>query len=301
MIQRPKNDIVEIFGYGPDDLTDTCRSLWNLGACPFIDKACTKHDSEQTVVFGTCSVTTAYGDCIICPNRLYEKKYASLRRVAEDAFGEGIEFLTYEEFIPRRNDLTECVVALGQNSGKEVKLGNSLSMDWVLAKVVKGELVEYAGIEVQSIDITNNYKDNWYAYRYLSDDNSVIPKSKHGMNWANVHKRLIPQLIRKGLIYSRSGLVNSGLYFVLPDIVYKKFEGVIGADIPLVEKKSADVVTVHTYSLSDPVEHGKQRHIKIERQLRFKLEEFSRRFVSGVNLPSGEDLDNAVKRVLGLK
>ena len=79
------------------------------------------------------------------------------------------------------------IVALGQTSGKEVKLGTSLSMDWVLAKVAKGELVEYVGIEVQSI----------------------------------------------------------------------------------------------------------------EREIRFQLEEFSRRFVTGANLPSGEELDNAVRRVLG--
>ena len=124
-------------------------------------------------------------------------------------------------------------------------------MDWVLAKVKNGELVEYAGIEVQSIDITNNYRDNWYAYKNLNENTSIIPRSKHGLNWANVHKRLIPQLIRKGLIYAKSDLVSHGLYFVLPDIVYRKFEDVIGKDIPLVNRKASDVLTVHTYSLSD--------------------------------------------------
>lgn len=300
MVQRPNKDIVEIFGYAPDDLTKASRSLWNLGACPFIGKACSKTNHDQTITYGTCSVTSPYGDCVICPNRLYENKYASLKKVAHNAFGNNIEFLTYEEYIPRRNEVEECIVALGQTSGKEVKLGTSLSMDWVLAKVAKGELVEYVGIEVQSIDVTGNYRDNWYAYKNLNDTNAVIPKSGHGMNWANVHKRLIPQLIRKGLIYSRSEMVSSGLYFVLPEIVYKKFEDVIGADIPIVYEKAADVLTVHTYELSEPVEHGQQRHIRIEREIRFQLEEFSRRFVTGANLPSGEELDNAVRRVLGL-
>ncbi|MCC4834967.1 hypothetical protein LMH66_20195 [Shewanella sp. 10N.7] len=299
MIDRPKNDIVEIFGYAPDDLTKQARTLWNLGACPFINKSCTKSNSEQTVVYGTCSVTTTFGDCIICPNRIYENKYQSLKKVAIDAFGSDIEFLTFEEFIPRRFSVDECIVALGQNSGKEVKLGNKLSMDWVLAKVKNGELIEYVGIEVQSIDITNNYRDNWYAYKNLNENTTIIPRSEHGLNWANVHKRLIPQLIRKGLIYAKSDLVSSGLYFVLPDIVYKKFEDVIGNDIPLVDHKAADVLTVHTYKLSDNVEHGAQRSILIERELRFELEEFSRRFISGANLPSGEELDNAVRKVLG--
>lgn len=299
MVQRPSKDIVEIFGCAPDDLSKVSRSLWSLGACPFIEKACTKTNHDKTITYGTCSVTSPYGDCIICPNRMYENRYASLKRVAHDAFSNDLEFLTYEEYIPRRNNLSTCIVALGQTSGKEVKLGTRLSMDWVLAKVCNGDLAEYVGIEVQSIDITGNYRDNWYAYKNLSSSDILIPKSGHGMNWANVHKRLIPQLIRKGLIYSRSSLVTSGLYFVVPDIVYKKFEEVIGKDIPLVKVNSPDVLTVHTYSLSSPVEHGHQRHIVLERAIKFELEEFSNRFITGVNLPSGEDLDNSVRRVLG--
>lgn len=112
------------------------------------------------------------------------------------------------------------------HSGHEIKLQQSCSMDWVLAKIENARLVEYTGIEVQSIDITNNYRDNWYAYKNISE-NAIIPRSEHGMNWANVHKRLIPQIIRKSLIYSRSSFVNSGLYFIVPDIVYKKFEDII--------------------------------------------------------------------------
>lgn len=299
MVKRPKQDLIEIFGYSPDDLTEECRSLWRLGACPFIEKACSKTNHDQSIVYGTCSVTTAHGNCVICPNRMYEKGYASLKRVAHDVYGDEIKFYMYEDYIPVRNEVGECVVALGQNSGKEVKLGTHLSMDWVLAKVDNGKLIEYVGIEVQSIDITNNYRDSWYAYKNLTPETTTVPRSEHGMNWANVHKRLIPQLIRKGLIYSRSNLVTSGLYFVLPDVVYKKFEDVIGDDIPLVEDKSPSNLTVHTYELSDQVEHGKQRHLILKRQLRFELEEFSSRFIAGANLPSGEDLDNAVKRVLG--
>lgn len=300
MVQRPSKDIIEIFGYAPDDLSVASRSLWNLGACPFIEKPCTKTNHDQTITYGTCSVTSPYGDCIICPNRMYENRYASLKRVARDVFGNNFEFLTYQEYISRRNNILECIVALGQTSGKEVKLGTSLSMDWVLAKVHNGNLSEYVGIEVQSIDITGNYRDNWYAYKNLSSPDTLIPKSGHGMNWANVHKRLIPQLIRKGLIYSRSNLVASGLYFVLPDIVYQKFEEVIGSDMPLVNKDAPDVLTVHTYSLSSSVEHGQQRHLIFEREIKFELEEFSGRFIAGANLPSGEDLDNSVRRVLGL-
>lgn len=299
-LNRPKNkDLVEIFGYAPDDLTPSVRNLWKLGACPFINKACVKSNHDSSVVYGTCSVTTAFGDCIICPNRLYERDYATLRAVAEDAFGKTAEFVLFNDYIKRRNETGAFVVALGQNSGKEVKIGRSLSMDWVLAKIENNQLIEYVGIEVQSIDITNNYRDAWYAYKNLTSATKTIPSSEHGMNWANVHKRLIPQIIRKGVVYSSSKLVKAGLYFVLPEIVYRKFEEIIGADIPLVSAKGTNVLTIHTYDLSAPTEHGKQRILINNRKIRVSLDEFSQRFISGPNLPSGQQLDEAVKRVLG--
>ena len=300
MAIRPKNDIVEIFGYAPDDLTQTSRILWDMGACPFISKSCTKTNHDQTIVYGTCSVTTAFGDCIICPNRFYENNYATLRKVASDAFGDDVEFFLFDQFISRRTDVDDCIVALGHNSGREVKLAAQLSMDWVLARVRGGKLLQYVGVEVQSIDITNNYRDTWHSYKHLTEATEIIPKSCHGLNWANVHKRLIPQLIRKGLIYSRSSFVPSGLYFILPEIVYRKFEDIVGADVPLVGEQAPDVLTVHTYSLSQPVQHSQQRHIVLEREIRFKLAEFSRRFITGSYLPTGEDMDNAVRRVLGV-
>jgi hypothetical protein len=37
------------------------------------------------------------------------------------------------------------------------------------------------------------------------------------------------------------------------------------------------------------------------RVLRFKLEEFSARFISGPNLPAGNELDDKVRKILGIK
>lgn len=300
-MNRPSRDLVEIFGYAPDDLSTEARALWNLEACPFTQSACTKANHDKSIVYGTCSVTSPYGDCVICPNRLYEKNYSSLKSVAIDAFGYDFEFMTFNEYIPKRSNGKQYIVALGMSSGKEVKLGRQLSMDWVLAKVKNGQLESYVGVEVQSIDITGNYRDSWHTYKNLPHSQKVeIPRSEHGLNWANVHKRLIPQLIRKGIVYSQSKLVPSGLYFIVPDIVYKKFEDIIGDDIPLVDYKSPDVMTVHTYSLSEPVPHGKQRELILNRNLRFRLSEFSDRFIAGASLPSGEELDEAVRKVLGM-
>jgi len=42
------------------------------------------------------------------------------------------------------------------------------------------------------------------------------------------------------------------------------------------------------------------RSIEPVRQLRFKMQEFSNRFISGPTLPTAIELDNAVRNVLGL-
>lgn len=299
LIRPAGKDLVEVFGHSPDDLSAAARSLWNLGACPFTSKACTKTNHDTSITYGTCSVTTPFGDCIICPNRLYQNNYATLKRVATDAFGVAVKFLMFDEYVRKKNKGGTYVVALGQNSGKEVKIGRSLSMDWVLAKIEDGHLVEYVGIEVQSIDITGNYRDSWHGYKNLTAKTQTVPASAHGLNWANVHKRLIPQIIRKGVVFSGSTLVKSGLYFILPDVVYRKFEDILGADIPLVARAGPGILTIHTYELSPVVAHGKQRGLNLKRELRVSLDEFSQRFISGPNLPSGEELDQAVKRVLG--
>ncbi len=43
-----KRNLTEIFGYAPDDLTNESRSLWKLGACPFIEKSCIKYNHDQS-------------------------------------------------------------------------------------------------------------------------------------------------------------------------------------------------------------------------------------------------------------
>jgi hypothetical protein len=227
---------------------------------------------------------------------LYADRYATVRRVSTDAFGD-LPFMLFDEYVKSKmtgGKAVECVVALGQNSGKEVKL-KKMSMDWVLAHIKDGVLQEYVGIEVQSIDITGNYRDAWYAAR---DRKSVVPQSAHGLNWANVHKRLIPQIIRKSLVYSKSRLVKKGLYFIVPEPVYQRFEEIIGRDIPKEHTSGNDIITVHAYDLGPAVQHGATRRLVLNRTVRFKLEDFSARFISGPNLPSGEDLDDKIRKML---
>jgi len=294
-------DLVELFGFAPTDLSDTASSFWELEACPFISAKCVKYNHDQTITYGTCSVSTSGKEIIICPNRLYAEGRLPIRKVAADAFGEGLPLYDFSQYLEVRGKGGKFVVALGQNSGREIKIGRSFSMDWVLALIEDKSLSEYVGIEVQSIDITGNYRDAWHGYKDLrSKPDATIPESEHGLNYANVHKRLIPQLIRKGVVYSKSKYVKRGLYFIIPDIVFSKFEEVVGTLTNLYVPQN-DSITVHTYGLGPKVPAGQQRKLKLMRRIRFGLNEFSQKFISGPNLPSGEALDRVIIKLLGIR
>jgi len=219
--------------------------------------------------------------------------------VAFDAFGD-LPVLTFPEYARNSRDSADTVVMLGNKSGGEVRI-ERLAMDWILARISNNELVEYVGVEVQSLDITGNYRDAWYAYQQLSQGITVpvIPKSEHGLNWANVHKRLIPQIIRKGSIYSNSPYVRKGLYFIVPDAVFKVFEEVLG-DLAPTNQVDSKTLSIFTYELGPLIGDGEHRALKKMRVIRVGLDEFSQKFIAGRNLPHSSALDRAVLNALGL-
>lgn len=299
MTRANRQDICEIFGFAPDDVSQTCRSYWNRELCPFIGSKCSKFNHDKSITYGVCSVVSSGNEIIICPKRLYAESYKVLREVSFDAFGYLPLYLVNEvkslELV--KETPNEFVVALGQNSGKEIQVGsskNKLSMDWVLVRIVDNEPKEIAGIEVQSIDITNNYRSTWDAYKNLEKNSNLqIPSSKHGMNWANVHKRLIPQIIRKGQVYADSELASKGMYFVVPDAVYQRFEAIIGST-PSLNATANGVLSVFTYSLSTPVKQGVIRDLVRKRIVRVSLEEFALNFITGGKI-TGLSLDQTIR------
>jgi hypothetical protein len=299
MPRAQNRDLCEVFGFAPDDLTQTCRNYWSRGICPFIGNKCTKYNHDKSVIYGVCSVVSGNDTVIICPKRLYAESYKTLREVSGDAFGYLPLYLVNEvkAFELIEETPNEFVVAFGQRSGREIQVGssrNKLSMDWVLVKVVDGEPIEIAGVEVQSIDITNNYRETWKAYETLKVNPKLgIPDSAHGMNWANVHKRLIPQIIRKGRIYSDSKLALKGMYFIVPDVVFSRFENIVG-DIKQLDEPGKGVLSVFTYSLGPEVGFGKMKRIYRNRIIRVSLEEFALNFIVG-GQGLGSALDQAVK------
>ena len=71
---------------------------------------------------------------------------------------------------------------------------------------------------MQTIDTTGTYQN---ARRALIE-RKAVEKDTVGLNWENVSKRIIPQIIYKGQVLQREELCRSGLYFVCPKPVYDR-------------------------------------------------------------------------------
>ena len=117
------------------------------------------------------------------------------------------------------------------------------------------------------------------------------------MNWANVWKRLIPQLIMKAAIASTSKLCTKGTYFVVPDRVYAQFEKIVG-DVSESPAAGPGVLTVMTYDIGPTVPLGEVRPLAHRRTKRMLATEFATSFASGKQMPLGTQLDDSVARVL---
>lgn len=310
MARAKGNDLCELFGYAPDDTSQPARKQWKSQKCPFVGGVCIKHSHPQPngsmVVYGSCSVInkTRSGEkeeVIICPHRLYADNYRALKACIEDATGKKLPaFMAFEySKLKKENQLPkEYVVLLGHSSGREISLSNpgviQLSLDWVMV-YMKGENPELViPCEVQSIDITGNYHKNWEAY---SKEAAAIPDSRHGMNWANVWKRLIPQLILKSSIAVTSNLCRKGLYFVVPERVYCQFDKIVGS-VKSLPEAAHGALNVMTYKLGDPVTSGKIRDLEHIRTVRMKATEFAASFASGKQMPLGTQLDTKIIEVL---
>jgi hypothetical protein len=166
-------DIVEQFGFAPDDTSGKSLEYFGNKECPFRGGTCTKFNHDKSVIYGVCSVTNGNdkrngSEVIICPKRLYSNSFQTLQDAAKVAWPtEGMDFISdgsMESLFQKAVGVGWPVIAFGQGSGNEISTNSSngkLSMDWVIQRYSNKsgtlEPIDFIGIEVQSIDITNNW------------------------------------------------------------------------------------------------------------------------------------------------
>lgn len=223
--------IWEFFGYRSDNMSEAAIDAANLKICPIINEICEKTFNDN-VVSGVCTVKPINsGPVICCPIRMYAENYQLLQNIADRAFGKGFPLIPGKEAIQYAiKSKSPCIAVFGQRWGGELRLPQKSGrggyfVDWVQAKInSEGELEEFIAIEVQTIDTTGTYRN---GYESLIKNREII-KTTAGLNWENVSKRILPQLIYKGQILQREDLCKKGLFFVCPEPVFERIMARLG-------------------------------------------------------------------------
>lgn len=288
--------ITETFGYATSDNSEKAVAQRKSEICPFLNKTCWKKFRAGGVVNGTCAVKQPKGDeVIICPDRLYAEQFRILREIVIDAFGPEMKLIGPSE-IAGTNGEKNRVVAFGKRWGKEIRVPQPgekgddkkkksfSSADWILARVTEsGELLEFVPVEVQSMDTSGSYQGLWYEMYGLTLPKGCDPEQP-GINWENVNKRILPQLLTKGNVFRREKLCRKGMFFVCPTPVYNALINRLGAKLSQFPMQ-AGAITFRHYSLSAAAPAGQLRPLAFGGEFTTTIENLRDAFNSTLNLP----------------
>lgn len=295
--------IAEFFGFPADDNSPSSQLATARRNCPFLNSSCVKrfHGGE---VSGVCAIQQKGKDAppvICCPNRIYAENYKVLYEVAEDAFGCKFNLYAGRSAIEKAKSEKGAVAVFGHGWGGELRLPKrkgtgSYFVDWVLARLgKKGELLEFTAVEVQTIDTTGNYQT---ARQALLDNRQRVADTV-GLNWENVSKRIIPQIIYKGQVLQREDLCRKGLYFVCPRPVYERVLLRLGGEenLPAFPAQPASIHFI-AYDYA-PCKTGEERPLplaisKTHSTTVYKIQEA----FSSLDLPTGNVYRDAIMKSL---
>ena len=293
--------IIEFFGYAPQDYSPAARNARAQKLCPFIGNTCKKTLSEGSIS-GACTIKPmTSGPVICCPYRLYSDDYKILQDVAERAFGKEVDLHPGKDarqapVLPGRSR----IAVFGKRWGKELRLpkrgpSGAYFVDWVLAKLAdNGNLLEFVAIEVQSIDTTGNYQAERLAHLAES---IFIGNSTAGLNWENVNKRILPQIIYKGHVLRQERLCRSGLFFVCPAPVYQKIRDRLGGQLNQYTLQPGSL-TMLWYDVGPAAIEGHTRKLLLQGEYTTTIDQVALAFTSPSNLPASNVYEDAIKAEL---
>ena len=295
--------ISEFFGYKAEDASTIALNTANSQICPFLGSPCTKVLTRDHLISGVCSVrqkTEGSPSVICCPIRIYAEDYKMLHLISRQAFGRDFGLYAGRAAVERARAEGGSIAVFGHGWGGELRLPQragtgSYFVDWVLARLDEnGELAEFTAIEVQTIDTTGNYRE---ARTALLENRSVISDTV-GLNWENVSKRIIPQLIYKGQVLQREDLCRTGLFFVCPKAVYDRVLNRLGGRerIPTFPTQPASIHFV-AYDYTEPPRDGSITQLGIVEEHCTTVYKVQEAF-SSMNLPEGNVYRDAIRKSL---
>lgn len=206
--------------------------------CPFLGVQCTKRSTSLTDPYPVCSVWKSDRQVCVCPKRFHQ-----------------VDFLS--------DVLTHCWpgdAPTNPQIAHEVKMAGFGNVDFVIADVGdEGEIGQFLSVELQAIDITGTVMD---AYEALRNGQQVRNKKTYGLNFDNVYKRYITQLIRKGYFHHHWGTkIVAVMQDVLYDYVRDKADFMRSADVT---HGTVNIIFMSYRYEDDPEKPGAKRFVLAE-------------------------------------
>lgn len=293
-------NIYELFGFDPGDTSATAVEARRTQECPFTSSRCSKTLNDG-VVSGVCTIKpVTSGPVICCPIRLYADHYKILGDIAEQCFEPGLDLLPASQAVSAAKD-RPVVAVFGKGWGGELHLPSvggrgSYFVDWILAELSPpGTLVNFAALEVQSIDTTGNYRAERDA---LLNDRPFDARSTVGLNWENVNKRILPQLIYKGHVLRREPLCTKGLFFVSPRPVYQRIRARLGNDLAQYHLQPGTITFKHYDLAPGAATPGAPRALQSTGYLSTTVDQVAMAFTMPATLPPQQVYEQAIEAEL---
>ncbi|MCX6253421.1 MAG: NotI family restriction endonuclease [Bacteroidia bacterium] len=216
---KKSNPLAEVFGFPILNDTSKAKRYRDKKLCPFNNKVpnCTKDKANDPL--GVCSVFHEGNPVITCPTR-FREEWIIIESAAKFAFSEKTHWTSISEI--------KLLDKNGQSAG---------NIDFVLvAYNEKGQLIDFASLEVQGVYISGNLRNPFESY---------LKKPSRKFEWPNGYnfpkpdylsssrKRLIPQMLYKGGIFKswnkkQAVALQKSFFETLPEL-------------PAVERKKADI------------------------------------------------------------
>jgi hypothetical protein len=285
--------VFEFFGFSPEDKSKEAAGYRKSKDCPFVGGRCIKRFKSGTTS-GACALKpVTSGPVICCPNRMYAENYRILLDVARTCFGPEARLCKTSK--DAKGDGFDVQV-FGKRWGKELRLpnrgkGGGYFVDWVLALVdVNRKLKEFVAVEVQTMDTTGSYEAQINSL-YKGETPSTT--SKAGINWENVSKRILPQIIYKGHVLRREPLCTKGLFFICPAPVYDRIITRLGGKLAEYHPQPG-ALTFRWYDLANQYESGLPRSLESGGQNTTTIDQVALAFTSPSNLPDPRVYEKAI-------
>lgn len=149
--------------------------------CPYITSECVKRSHRVAGAYPVCTVFAGQKNkkpIAVCPKRFYETTLVN-------------DVITYAwPFTPPINPRVAY----------EIRMGDCGSIDFVVADVDEDNNIirNFVSVELQAVDITGSVEP---YYNAIINNQATAKANSFGLNWANVRKRYVTQLIHKGFFH----------------------------------------------------------------------------------------------------